>query len=92
MSRRFRRVGRVLVRTWPDGAVVYHEPSGSTHQMEPLGAVILCAVNEEASSLDALCARLARELELPAGEDLDGCLAAWLAQFEKLGLVESLAA
>lgn len=93
MSERYALVGRVLTRTWGAGAVVYHEPSGSTHEMQAAGAAILAAMHGGPLSLPDLRERLAGFASAHGDEAIgEADLASYLRQFVKLGLVESVEA
>ena len=68
-------------------ALAYHRPSGLTHILAPPAPELLAALAEGDGEADSLLARLARDHEIEAGEDMRAEIAARLAELEAAGLV-----
>lgn len=72
-------------RSWGDDAVVYHEASGSTHLLDPVGATLLRTLERGPHSTDALQAAVAEALGV-AADAVARRVALLLREFERLGL------
>lgn len=74
-----------------EASVYFHEGSGETLLLNPLGAFILKAVGNDAISTESLAQLTARNFDLPLDEELTGAIRMSLHTFEQKGLICSIA-
>lgn len=79
---------KVLVRLWPDHCVAFHTFSGNTHFLDFVAASILTELSSVDLSTDALCAKVAKLLDLDNDAVVAERVDELLVQLEDLGLVE----
>lgn len=72
-------------------SVFFHEGSGETLLLNPLGALILKAIGNGEASTDMLARLAARNFDLPLDEKLLSTIQMALHTFEQKGLVLPLA-
>ena len=75
-------------RHWDGQSVVYHEPSGDTHALNPLGAAVLRELETAPGTTAELGARAAASLGLAADELPLEEIAGLLARLSASGLIE----
>lgn len=90
MSQRVGLLGRVLLKQWDDVGVVYHEPSGSTHELDQFGFLLLSSLQARPLTSGELIQRLADHVGVESDAAIGEHLDTYLEQFEKLGIVELL--
>ena len=69
-------------------SLLYQIASGETHFLNPLGVAILEQLEADPSQLDQLCEYLSMKFGVAPDEDLRRQVAASLARFDELGLIE----
>jgi PqqD family protein of HPr-rel-A system len=83
------RSGDLLWRAWDDEeSVVYHVPSGNTHVLNRVSALVLRHLEDRWLTPTELASLLARSLDRPWDEELCRCVAELLVGFDQRGLVE----
>jgi len=70
--------------------VLYHDQSGDTHRLNPLGARAIEYLAEGALRAEHLAGRLATEFEVPLDDEFTATIARLVESFYDLGLVERL--
>jgi len=78
----------VLLRSWGDETVAYHDGSGDTHLLGPVEAAAIRALQESPANVEDLTRQVASDLNVPADTELATHLTALVREFHKLGLVE----
>lgn len=78
----------VLLHSWGDETVAYHDGSGDTHLLGPVEAAAIRALQQSPADVDDLTRQVATDLNVPPDTDLATHLAALILEFHKLGLVE----
>ena len=82
--------GSLRLRQWDDEAVVYHRPSGATHLVDEVSALILRTLEQGAMSLAGLAARVGETLGVGSPEELEQITGERLAGLQRLGIVVCL--
>jgi PqqD family protein of HPr-rel-A system len=82
------RAGRLLMKSWDDGVIVYNLDSGTTHLLNPTAGQVLYYLADAHASVGALSHRLASENDLESDEELDHTVEDLLKQLDSLGLIE----
>jgi PqqD family protein of HPr-rel-A system len=86
------RADSLQCRTWDDGAVVYDDHTGRTHQLDIVAGLVLTSLLESESGVTAaqLVLRLEGQIELADndGADLRSAVQSALSEFERLGLIQ----
>jgi PqqD family protein of HPr-rel-A system len=75
-------------RRFQDGWVVLDQGSGDTHQLDALDTVALLCIENGPVDLLGLTHRVATELNLESGEELQKRLSDFLARLATLGMIE----
>jgi len=70
-----------------EGSVFFHEGSGETLLLNPLGAYLLKTLCSEELSTGKLAQRTARHFDLPLDDELTGAIRMNLHTFEQKGLL-----
>ncbi len=78
------------LRQWDDEAVVYHRPSGATHLVDEVSALILQALEQGAMSLAGLAAHVGEVLGAGSQEELEQITGERLVGLQRLGIVVCL--
>ena len=81
----------VVARYWEDGStVIFHRPSGSTHQLSPLGAFLINSLSHASSSSAVLQQLCVDEFELTGeSNEILEILQEALSGLQQLALVKS---
>ena len=79
----------VIANYWEDGtAVVFHRPSGSTHQLSPLGAFLIDTLSQNPCSEVALQSLCVEAFDSETLEEVATILSEALLGLQQLSLVE----
>ena len=78
-------------REWDGEFVLYHENSGDTHRLNPLGARAVRLLLASAASARELTGRIAAESPMDGNATLESSIDQLLVHLHALGLVEPVA-
>mgnify|MGYP002085368473 CR=1 FL=1 len=77
----------LLWKTWGDEVLVYNQDSGMTHQITPIAARVIHALERQPATVAQLSEDLARELDVEVDAELCHQVASLLENLNHLGLI-----
>ena len=80
----------IVSQRFGDQYAVYHRGSGDTHLLDYAGIFLLNEIKARTSSFSQLLGKLSAEFEFESAEQPQQYLHAWLAEFQKLSIIERL--